>query len=158
MSVLERLKLKPENLNTNYRFPINIPILAELDFTEESFLEFVKKLEGITAVEHKELKPKKVSAVKAKMVMLEEGEEEDGDVVEAPFFFSPCPSSPSSALSSISAARVNHGALAQYSREHHLSGSGHFILGRTMIAASTGRRTMVSPRAMGAVATRPRRP
>ena len=88
----------------------------------------------------------------------EEGEEEDGDVVEAPFFFSPCPSSPSSALSSISAARVNHGALAQYSREHHLSGSGHFILGRTMIAASTGRRTMVSPRAMGAVATRPRRP
>jgi hypothetical protein len=76
MSVLERLKQKPVNLNTNYRFPINIPILAELDFTEETFLEFVKKLEGITAVEPKELKQKKVSAVKAKMVMLEEEEGE----------------------------------------------------------------------------------
>ena len=51
MSILERLKQKPENLNTNYRFPINIPILAELDFTEESFLEFVRRLEGIKEIE-----------------------------------------------------------------------------------------------------------
>ena len=86
MSVLERLKQKPDNLNTNYRFPINIPILAELDFTEESFLEFVKKLEGIKEVveeveESKEkdlehvVKSKKVTAVKTKMVMLEEQED-----------------------------------------------------------------------------------
>ena len=85
----------------------------------------------------------------------EGNEEEDGIVEEDPLFFS---SSSCSACSSISAARVNQGALAQYSREHQVSGSGHFILGRTMIAASTGRRTIVSPRAMGDVATRPRRP
>ena len=80
-----------------------------------------------------------------------EEEEEEGEREEEA-----CSSS--SACSSISAARVNQGAAAQYSREHQVSGSGHFILGRTMIAASTGRRTMISPRAMGAVATRPRRP
>lgn len=72
MSVLERLKQKPDNLNTNYRFPINIPILAELDFTEESFLEFVKKLEGSKEIEESKekdlehvVKSKKVTAVKS---------------------------------------------------------------------------------------------
>ena len=86
------------------------------------------------------------------------GEEEEPELSSS-FSFSPSFffSSSSSALSSISAARVNQGAFAQYSRVHQLSGRGHFILGRTMIAASTGRRTIVSPREMGPVATRPRR-
>ena len=47
MSLLENLKQKPDNLNTNYSFPINIPILADLDFSEDEFIGFIRRLEGI---------------------------------------------------------------------------------------------------------------
>ena len=53
---------------------------------------------------------------------------------------------------------TNQGAPRQCSAVHQAAGSGHRALGRTSRAAETGRVTMVSPSAIGAVAARPRRP
>lgn len=52
---------------------------------------------------------------------------------------------------------TNQGDDRQCSAPHQAAGSGHRDLGRTSKAAETGRVTMVSPSAIGAVAARPRR-
>ena len=64
MSLLEKLKQKPDKLNTNYNFPINIPILEELDFTEDEFLEFFERLTAIKMGEKGEKEEKEEKVVK----------------------------------------------------------------------------------------------
>ena len=84
MSLLERLKQKPVISNTNYKFSINIPILKEMTFTEEDFLEFAKLMESKEERKEarKQKEPKKMDLVKrghVKKALLVVEDDEEGD-------------------------------------------------------------------------------
>jgi hypothetical protein len=84
MSLLERLKLKPTNLNTNYRFPVNIPIIKELTFTEDDYLEFATLLDNKgTDKVRKELRERKRDVLEEEKVREEVREEAQEEVREA---------------------------------------------------------------------------
>ena len=83
MSLLERLKLKPTNLNTNYRFPVNIPIIKELTFTEDDYLEFATLLDNKgTDKVRKELRERKRDVLEEEKVREEVREEAQEEVRE----------------------------------------------------------------------------